>query len=173
MKKVGLVLTSIIIGLLTVLYFNTFVKGVIASIITGKESHYYTKGTLLNVDMSFSESTTIFTYAFLLVIPLLVSFVFIELTSVILKKNNNINFRLGLVIFQLVNIGYLVVNIFVAIIAVAFRGLLINGWVRLLDYAKFEYTRQILLMLVILILLFAYINFCANRLKRYITIVKE
>jgi len=173
LKKIGLVLSSIFVGLLIVLYFNPFVKGVIASLITGKESHYYLKGILLNVDMGFSESTTIFTYAFLLIIPLLVSLVFIEVTSVILKKNNNINFRLGLVIFQLVNIGYLVVNIFIAIIAVAFRGLLINGWVKLLDYANFKYTKQILLMLVILILLFVYINFCANRLKKYMTIVKE
>lgn len=173
LKKITITISSIFAGLITVLYFNEFVKGSAAVLLTGGEVYYLFKGIILTAVIPITKNTGIYTYSFLLLIPLLLSVLFIEISSVILRKNNNMNLRQGLVIFQLINVGYLVVNIFIGIISVIFKGFLKSNWARLLEYAEVDYNKQLILMLLILIFLFTYINYSANRLKKYITIVKE
>lgn len=173
MKKAILIIISIFAGLLTVLYLNEFIKGIIAGVMTGGEVTYIFRGIILTAAIPITKGTGFATYTFLLAVPLLLSVLFIEISALTLKKNSNLWLRQGLVIFQLVNLGYIIVNIFIGIISVIGRGLFNSSWVRLLEYARFSYAKQLILMLVILILLFTYINYSTNRLKKYITIVKE
>ncbi len=173
MKKITVIVISLFIGLITVIYLNELLKGIIAGILTGGEVNYFFKGILLTAAIPFTKGTGISTYSFLFSVPLFMSVIFIEFSSIILKKNNNLNLRHGIVIIQLVNIGYIVLNIIVGIISVVFKGLFTSNWARFLEYADIPYSKQLIIMLLILILLFAYINYSTNRLKKYITLVKE
>jgi len=173
LKKITVIAISLFLGLITVIYLNELIKGLIAGILTGVEVNYFFKGILLTAAIPFTKGTGISTYSFLYSVPFLMSVVFIEISSIILKKNNNLNLRQGIVVFQLVNVGYIVVNIFVGIISVVFKGLFTSNWARFLEYADIPYSKQLVIMLLILIFLFAYINYSTNRLRKYITIVKE
>ena len=173
MKKLYLVILSLMAGLATVLYLNELVKSLVASLVTGGKIELVFNGIILTAVIPFTHSTTAGSYGFLLAVPLILSIIFVEASSVILKKTNNLNLRQGLVIFQLINIGYLVVNVFIGILSVLIKNSFDTAWTRLFEYAGFSYTRELVLMLLILILLFAYINYSANRLRKYITIIKE
>lgn len=173
MKKTTLIIISILAGLLTVLYVNELIKGLAAGLITGGDITFIFKGIILTAAIPVTKGTGFSAYIFLLALPLILSVLYIETSALTLKKNNNLWLRQGLVIFQLVNLGYIIVNIFIGIISVIARGMFSSSWVRLLEYAEFSYTKQLIFMLIILILLLTYINYSTNRMKKYITIVKE
>lgn len=173
MKKFIFVALSILAGLVTVLYFNEFVQGIIASAVLRTKVAFSFNGIILTAFIPFVGTYSFFTYFFLLLAPLLLSGIFIELSAVSLKKIINLNLRTGVIIFELVNVGYIVVNIFIGILSVLLKGSFENGWSRLFEFSGVTFERQLIVMFLLLLLSLTYINFSANRLKNYITIIKE
>ncbi len=173
MRKFIFISLSILTGLLTVLYFNELVQGIIASAVLRTNVAFSFKGIVLTAVIPFVGTYSFFTYFFLLLIPLLLSGIFIELSAVSLKKIINLNLRIGVIIFELVNIGFIVVNILIGILSVLLKGSFENGWSRLFEFSGVTFEKQLIVMFLLLLLSLTYINFSANRLKNYITIIKE
>lgn len=172
MKKLAIVLASVFITLALVLYFNEWIKGLVAASVLSTPIEYVFNGIILTAVVPLTVGNSFLTYAYLFSIPLLLSFIFIEGSAVALKKIINTNLRTGLVIFQLVNIGFILVNVFVGILSVVLKNSFQSGWSRLLEFSEYSYPKQLVFMLFLVLLLFAYINFASNRLRKYITIFK-
>ncbi len=173
MKKYLFVALSILAGLITVLYINEFVQGIVASAILQTGVSFSFRGIILTAFIPFIGTNSFFTYCFLLLLPLLLSGIFIELSAVSLKKIINLNLRTGVIIFQLINMGYIVVNIFAAILSVLLKNSSESGWSRLFVFSSIAYEKQLIIMFLLLLLSLAYINYSTKRLKNYITIIKE
>ena len=173
MKKYIFVALSILAGLVTVLYFNEFIQGVAASVILKTKIEFSFKGIILTAFIPFVGTDSFFTYCFLLLIPLLLSGIFIELSAVSLKKIINLNFRTAVIIFELINMGYIVVNIFIGILSVLLKNSFESGWSKLFVFSGIAYEKQLIIMFLLLLLSLVYINYSTKRLKNYITIIKE
>lgn len=173
MKKLAIVLPSVISTLALVLYFNEWIKGLVAASVLSTPIEYVFNGIILYSVIPLTKEHGFLAYAYLFSIPLLLSFIFIEGSAVALKKIINTNLRTGLVIFQLVNIGFILVNIFVGILSVVLKNSFQSGWSRLLEFSEYSYPKQLVFMLFLVLLLFAYINYASNRLRRYITILRD
>lgn len=173
MKKLAIVLTSVISTLALVLYFNEWIKGLVASSVLSTQIEYIFNGIIISAVIPLTNDHSFLTYAYIFSVPLLISFIFIETSAFSLKKIINSNLRTGLVIFQLVNIGFILVNIFIGILSVVLKNSFQSGWSRLLEFSEYSYPKQLVFMLFLVLLLFAYINYASNRLRRYITILRE
>lgn len=173
MKKLAIILTSVIITLALVLYFNEWIKGLIASSVLSIQIEYVFNGILLTAIVPLSNDHGFLAYAYIFSVPLLMSFIFIEASAFALKKTINTNIRTGLVIFQLVNIGFILVNVFIGILSVVLKNSFQSDWSRLLEFSEYSYPQQLVFMLFLVLLLFAYINYASNRLRRYITILRD
>lgn len=173
MKKLVIVVATVIVGLVTVLYISEFAKGIAASFILGKDIEYSFNGIILTAVIPFTKGTNLLVYWLILSIPLLLSIVLTELSTLSLKKIVNLNFRTNIIIFELVNVGFIIVNVFIGILSVLLKNLFTNGWTKLFLYSEFTYEKQLIVMMLVLILSLAYVNFTANRLKNYLTIIKQ
>ena len=173
MKKPAIVAVSLVIGLITVLYINEFVKGIAASLLLGKDIEYLFNGIILTAVIPFTKENNLLVYWLIFLIPLLLSMIWIELSSLSLKRIVNLNFRTNIIIFELVNIGFIVVNVFVGILSVLLKNSFTSGWTKLFSYGEFTFEKQLIVMMLVLILSLVYVNFTANRLKNYLTIIKQ
>jgi hypothetical protein len=173
LKKIAIVLPSVIITLALVLYFNEWIKGLVAASVLSIQTEYLFKGVILYAVIPLTNDHSFLTYAYIFSVPLLMSFIFIEGSAFALKKTINTNLRTGLVIFQLVNIGFILVNIFIAILSVILKNTFQSGWSQLLEFSGYSYPKQLVFMLFLVLLLFAYINYSSNRLRRYITVLRD
>ncbi len=173
MKKLVIIAISIIVGLVTVLYVNEFVKGTIASLLLGKNIVYSLKGIIFTAIIPFTKESNLLVIWSIFSIPLILSITFIELSSFSLKKIINLNLRAGVIIFELINLGFIIANIFTGILSVLLKNSFTNGWSILFLRSGFLYEKQLIVMMLILILTLTYVNFTANRLKNYLTIIKK
>lgn len=173
MKKIIFVGTAVLIGLVTVLYLNEYIKGLIASALLDTNTGYSFNGIIITAYFPLTGNHAFLFYCFLFSIPILISLIFIEASAFSLKKITNLNLRTEVIIFELINIGFVIVNIFVGIITVLFKNSFENGWARLFQFSGYSFEKQLIIVFLSLALTLAYVNFTANRLRNYLTIIKE
>lgn len=172
MKKFLIVIVGLIAGLFSVLILNNLFQIIAAKILLGNQSNISLNFILLSAHPIFSHGNSFILYLFIFLTPLIASIIFLEISSLILKKPLSTNVRLTFIIYQLVNIGYLIVYTIISIVAVLLKGALQSDWVELLNFYNYTYIRQLVIMLFILIVVFSYLNNLSKRIKNYIPITK-
>jgi hypothetical protein len=171
MRKLLGVLAGIVAGLLSVLFLNILFKWLIASCFIYRPELIF-KWSHLSLDLSFT-GLSFFPMLLIIVSPLLFSLLMIEISSFILKKQTREFFRINLIIYILINIGFIIINIILGILALIFRSAYTNDWGKFLEAVGYSYNEKLVFMFFVMVLLFAYLNYTTKKTKGFIPVIKK
>lgn len=171
MKKIYAVLPGLVGGLLSVLFLNELFKWLIASCFVN-DIQLFISGIHLSMNINLSGLS--FSSVLLIIIsPLIFSLLVIELSSFILKKLEKEFFRINLILYILINIGYLIFNILLGIFALILRSSYTNDWGRFLDTTGYSYNEKLVFMFFVMVILFAYLNYTTKKMKNFIPVINK
>lgn len=169
MNKKYLLLISIISGLLSIYFLNELIKGLTAFLLVSDNVEFTFSFIILKAVFTPETGLSFFSYLLVYTSTVLTSIFLIEITSLLFKKYNSGMVRTQIIIFQLINIGYMLFHLFYGVFTVAFATNLISDWQLLYFYADFSRNHSLVFMLFIILIMFVYIRFSTNRIKNYIT----
>jgi len=109
----------------------------------------------------------------IIVSPLLFSLVMIELSSLALKKLEKEFFRINMMFYIFINIGFLIFNILLGIVALIFRSSYANDWGMFLEASGYSYNEKLVFMFFVMVILFAYLNYATKKTKGFIPIINK
>lgn len=173
MKKTIWISSAIFISLLSILFLNQLFKALIALLILNAQSEITFSGIIPSVHIFFQSSGSLIKYAFVLISPLLLSIILIELSLWRLAKTLSENIRSGLLIFQVVNIGYIIFSVMLNIFDVILKSTFGSDWNLVLSSKGFSNNEKLIGMLLLLILLLSYINTTTRRIKKCIPSINK
>lgn len=172
MKKNILVFASVIIALIFVLFINEFIKAGAVYLFYTKDISFTIKGISLSSVFILPETHKLFQDIVIYLLPIFSVIIFIEMSGVLLSKIYNNNIRTGLIVFQIMNIGYLVIMMLIYVISVLVYQFISTDWLTFIEISKFSTTKGLLITFLLIAVIFTYINFASNRIKKYITFIK-
>ena len=172
MKKNILIIISILTGLISVLILNELVKAGAVYLIYTQNITFIFKGISLSTVFALPESHKLLIDTFIFLLPILSIIIFIEFSAIFLSKVYNNNIRTGLIVYQLINVGFLVITLLLNALSVIFYNFLSTDWLTYILISKYSTTKGLLITFLTILIIFTYINFATNRIKKYITFIK-
>ncbi len=166
MKKIFTVSFGLITGLITVLYLNELFKAVTAIILIKQNVSIAFDGIKLNIIFPLTNSNSFYIYLVVMITPFVANVLFIEASFVWLNKTFNNHLRSSLIVFQLINIGYLIFAAFIGIFSIIINSSISTEWTTLLNQQNLSYNQRLIFMLLVLVLLLGYINILTKRIKK-------
>jgi hypothetical protein len=172
-NKFFLVLLSLLTGLLTVLIVNELFKGLVAFIFTGSGVEFAWRGIMLDASIRAGEFHSMASYTAIFLSPYLLSIVLIEISLMMMARTANDRFRSSIIIFQLVNIGYLIFTTVLGILTLVLKTSVSTNWSKLMEFGHYSRGQKIMFMFFILILLLTYINILTKRIRTNIPVMSK
>jgi len=130
-------------------------------------------GIRLNVILPAAGNNNFYAFAAVLITPLLGSILFIESSLLWLSKSLNDFTRSFHLIFQLVNIGYLIASVLITILSVFIKTSFSNDWQQLLIRGSLSYNQGLIFVLLVALILLSYINILTKRIKKSIPVISR
>lgn len=172
MKRNILISISILIALISVLILNELVKAGAVYLIYTLNISFTLKGISLYTVFTLPESHKLIYDTVIYLLPIFSVIIFIEFSALFLSKVYNNNIRTGLIIYQMINIGYLVITILLNALSVILNNFLSTDWSMYIFVSEYSYTKSLLITFLTIFVVFTYINFATNRIKKFITFIK-
>lgn len=173
MKKNILVLISIIMALIFVLFLNELIKAGAVYLFYTKDISFTIKGISLSTVFNLPETHRLFLDALIYLLPLFSVIIFIEFSGVLLGKIYNNNVRTGLIVFQIMNIGFLVIMMLINAVSVLVYQFISTDWLTFIQISKFSNTKGLLITFLLIVVIFTYINFTSTRIRKYVTFIRR
>lgn len=156
-------------GLISIYFLNELFKGFTALLLITNKVDYAFSGIIFKTFFTPETGKSFLSYLFAFNATIFASIIFIELTSPLFKKYTDGFIRTQIIIFQLINIGYLLFHLFYGVFTVAFSSTLVSDWQLLYYFAGFSRNHSLVFMLFVILIMFIYIRFSTNRIKNFIT----
>ncbi|MDR3626933.1 MAG: hypothetical protein P4L45_08880 [Ignavibacteriaceae bacterium] len=173
MNKLIVVLLGLLAGLISIFFFNELIEFLASALLLKGQTQIAFNGFKICLTLPAAATNVLFAYAAVLITPLAGSVFFIEITLFWLNKTVSDVSRTFIIIFQLINIGYLIITIFTAIISVLLRLSFSTDWLQLLNCGKISYNQGLVFLLLVTIILLSYINVLAKRIKKSIPVISR
>ncbi len=90
-----------------------------------------------------------------------------------MKKPEKKFIGLNVLIFMFINIGYLILNILLGILALIFKSTYTNDWGKFLEASGYSYNQKLVVMLFVMVILFAYLNYTTKKTKSIIPVINK
>lgn len=171
MKKIFAVFTGLAGGLFSVLFLNQLFKWLVASCFVYRPELLF-RWFYPSLNIKFA-GLPFFPMLLIIVSPLLFSLVMIELSSLALKKLEKEFFRINMMFYIFINIGFLIFNILLGIVALIFRSSYANDWGMFLEASGYSYNEKLVFMFFVMVILFAYLNYATKKTKGFIPIINK
>jgi hypothetical protein len=166
-KNKGSIVIGSLSGLITVLFLSELFQGLLA-LVFAKEVGFAFSGLNFFADFVIEEGKSILVYILLFASPLLLSILAVELSMIIMKRSPLGPARFSTIVFQLINLGYIIITLFYGAISILLRVNLLNDWVRMTNYLGIEGGERYPLVFFFLIILIMYLNLVTKRISGYI-----
>ena len=150
---------------MVILFVNTLLQGIAAGLLLDGEVNYLLSGIRLVTDFEIVPGQFWSTLS-VIITPVLSSIIFIEIGMFILFKRTTDKMNISFVVFQLINIGYIITIMIIGIVSIVFHNSMVNDFRTLLNHSGYTYNQQLLYMLVAAVLMFSYINFIFKRMSK-------
>ena len=173
MKKKILISISILVALISVLILNELVKAGAVYVFYTHDISFVLKGISLNTVFTLPESHNLISDTIIYLLPIFSVIIFIEFSALFLSKVYNNNIRTGLIIYQMINIGYLVIAILLNALSVIINNFLSTDWSVYIFISGYSYTKSLLITFLLILIIFTHINFATNRIKKYVIFIKS
>lgn len=109
---------------------------------------------------------------FFMLVPIIFCILMTEISSMLIRKTDNDSFRIAAIIFSLINIGYIIITAGLGIISVFVQKDFGSVWHSVLLTTGLAYKQRLMAMLVIMVLLFGYLNISTKRFRKNIPVIK-
>ena len=172
MKKLLVVIAAITISIFSILVINQLVKWTLASVLLDTKSVIEFIGLRLRVIVPVVATISRIKYFLIMFSPLIASILFIELSFLWLSKNSNEHIKSALIIYQLINIGYLIFAVILGVISLLLKSSVSGDWKMMIEYEGLSYNQKLLITFLLMLLLLGYINILTKRVKKFIPIIK-
>ncbi len=173
MKKSYALVIGLLSGIVTVLAVDQLIKGLLAYIFIGPGVHIYFSGIRFDVNFPVNVMTNFFLYALIVVSPFLMSLLLIEISLLVLGKISSDFARSSIIVFQLINIGYLIFAAVIGILSILIQTTFQTDWSTLLNHGGLSYNQKLIFMFFVLFLLLVYINILTKRIRRAIPVIRK
>ena len=168
-KNKTALITGIIIGLLTVLFLNRFFQGLMAYMAGAADVEFGFAGIWFTCYFNIMEGLSTFIYILIYTAPLLFIVIMLGIGNLILKKSSLGLTRYSVIVFFLVNVGYIIINVFYGTFSVVLQTNAGNDWYRLFQFLGFSGNQGIALIFFVIVSLIIYVNISTKRLIKYIS----
>ncbi len=164
---------GLICGIISVMYLSELIKIIAAHFFINGEVTIIFHGLKLDVILPVGTMNSFFAIAAVTITPFAACILFIEVSFLGLNKTSNDHIRSSIIIFQLINIGYIIFAAFMGIISVLLPFSFATDWTRFLNDESLSENQKLVFMFFILILLLAYINVLTKRIRKAIPIINK
>lgn len=172
-NKTVAVILGLLFGIVSVMYLSELLKIASAHILINGQVNVSFHGLKLDVILPSGKFNSFFTVAFVTITPFLACIFFIELSFLWLNKTISEHVRGSIIVFQLINIGYIILAAFMGIISIIFPLSIITDWSVFLNDESLSYNQKLIFMFFVLILLLAYINLLTKRIRKSIPVINK
>lgn len=172
MKKINSVLIGLIAGLISVLVIDQLFKWFVGYA-AGGNVHLLLRGITLSVELSADKVQNFFLFTFIIISPFIFSLILVEISLVWLGKVTNDHHRSSIIIFQLINVGYLIFAAVMGIISVLLKDNFSTEWSQLLNHGDLSYNQKLIFMFLIMFILLGYINILTKRIRKSIPVINK
>ncbi len=168
MNKTFAVVLGIITGLVSALYLNELIKAAAVLLLLKQNVALTIHGIKLSINLPFDSSWNILGYVTFMILPYLACVMFIEASFLWLKRSHSEHVKSSIIIFQLINIGYLIFEISFGIVIMLLQSSISNDWTLMLNQLELTYYQKLIFMLGASLLLLGYINILTKKIRKYI-----
>ena len=172
-NKTFAVVLGLIAGIISVMYLSESIKILAAHFFINGEVTIIFHGLKLDVILPFDNLNSFFTIAAVTITPFLSCIFFIEASFFWLNKTSNDHVRGSIIVFQLINIGYIIFAAFMGIISILLPFSFATDWTRFLNDESMSYNQKLIFMFFVLIILLAYINVLTKRIRKSIPVINK
>ncbi len=172
-KKTIAVALGLIAGIISVMYLSEAIKIIAAHLFINGDVNIKLHGLKLDVILPVGNLNSFFTIAAVTVTPFLACILFIEASFLWLNKASNDHVRGSIIVFQLINIGYIIFASFMGILSVLLPFSFATDWTRFLNDESLSYNQKLIFMFFVLIILLAYINVLTKRIRKSIPVINK
>ena len=120
MNKKYILILGFAAGLISIYFLNELFKGIVILLLSSNEVEFTFSGIIFKAVFTAETGKSFLYYLFIFNATVLASIIFIELTALLFKKYMDGMTRTQIIIFQLINIGYLLFHLFYGVFTVAF-----------------------------------------------------
>ncbi len=173
LRKIYNVFLGLLTGFIATFYLNRLFEFLLASILLSNKVSLGLKGMALTVEFNLTNSHNIYTYAIIFISPLIAGLIMIELSSLFNRHIYNVNHRIIILLFQLFNIGYIIIDLLIGIISVILKGSISSEWIKLFQFENFSLMEQLLAMFFLFLLFFSYLNRQILIIRKNIPIIQK
>lgn len=109
---------------------------------------------------------------FFILVPIIFCMIITEISSILIRKTGNDSFRIAAILFSLINIGYIIITGALGIISVLLQKDFGSVWHSVLLTTGLGYNQRLNIVVVIMVLLFGYLNVSTKRFRKNIPVIK-
>ncbi|MFH1196271.1 MAG: hypothetical protein V1720_11190 [bacterium] len=162
-------LSGILSGLISAIFLTELFQAFTTIVLNGEFSGFGFSMKGFYCNYSFAPGLSAFTEILISLSPVIFSIFVIELASFFLRKTGLGFYRFTLIVFVLINVGYLIIKFFYGAFAVIFK-MPDNDWTFFLQSIGVEGQAVIPVIFFAIIFLIAYLNFSSRRLIKYFSV---
>ena len=164
---------GLISGIVAVMYLSELIKILAAHLFINGDVTIVFHGLKLDVILPVGTMNSFFIIAAVTITPFAACILFIEASFLWLNKTSNDHVRGSIIVFQLINIGYIIFAAFMGIISILLPLSFATDWTRFLNDESLSENQKLIFMFFVLILLLAYINVLTKRIRKAIPIINK
>lgn len=167
-KNKSALIVGTVAGLLIILTLPELFQGGVAAIFNSTSISFEINIISIIALFDLPEGAGVLLSIFILVSPAIFIFLFMGITSLILKLQTLGFYRYSLLLVQVFLIGHLIVYVFYGALNVVLNFDLNNDWIRILSLFDLQVPIKIAIMFLVIIVFIVYMNFSSRRILKII-----
>ena len=173
MKNKKSILIGFILAILFILFFNGVFQYLLLLLFNANIEKFEFSMLGFFPTVQLKENINIYINTFFLLLPIIISIIFIELSFTLLNKLPLVVLRYSAIIFILVVMGDVIVFTFYGAIQLLLNPLSNSLWSKLISLWQLSGGKIYVLIFFIILVLFAYLQLLQKRLMKFIVIPKK
>ncbi len=172
MKKPAVIISSLLISFASILFLNQLFKFAL-TLILDVSSKLVFSGISLHVSVIDTAKSGPVVHTLIILSPFIASIILIESAFWLLSKTANNNTKSILIIYLLINAGYLILSVIMGVFSLLFKVPLSGEWTTFFSHGELNYDKKLLYLFMFMLLLLGYINLITKRIKRVIPVIMK
>ena len=166
MNKATIILLGLLSGFISIFFLDELLKMLAAVILIKGHIAIIFNGWKLTILLPALGKNNFISYGVVFGTPFIGSIFIIEILLIWFTKTISDRVKSFIIINQLINIGYLIFAIFIIICSILLKSSFTVDLQMLLKYGNLTYIQQLIFILLMALILLAYLNILAKRLKK-------
>ncbi|MDP2300885.1 MAG: hypothetical protein Q8N03_00480 [Ignavibacteria bacterium] len=161
------VLIGILSGLLSLIFVPALFKAALSDLIYGRNYLIEWHFPFLNTSIEIVKNAKPLTILILIFSPIIFGFLSIEISGIYIKLRKDFLNKISGILFQLVQITYILILIIYFAITVIFNLFPESEITKFIEVLNYSFEKKMIALFVTILIPFTYTSFALNRIKNY------